>query len=254
MPRRTSDGVEPPVGRDWSSFPGFSAPTYTQVPDEVFDMVMPFLTGAEIKVLLYIIRRTFGFKKGVDAIGLEQLCHGIVTREGRRLDYGTQLGRTTVGDALRSLREKRVIVARQTVKEDGSPGPTLYALHMAETPAQPLNDPRYQRYDQVAAGGMSEDRHTPVALPTYLSRQGGPPPVALPAPQETGSKKQNSTSPPVSPLGGTTPGRGKRRRRRDEEETGPERYTRGPYGVCPVCNCSPHDPDCPTLQEGEKQG
>jgi hypothetical protein len=43
-------------------FKGFLSPRYTQVPDELFDELMAYLSGAELKVLLYIIRRTFGFK------------------------------------------------------------------------------------------------------------------------------------------------------------------------------------------------
>ena len=44
-------------------FRGFDSPNYTQVPDILFDERMAHLSGAELKVLLYIIRRTFGFKK-----------------------------------------------------------------------------------------------------------------------------------------------------------------------------------------------
>jgi hypothetical protein len=44
-------------------FPGFLKPNYTQVPDVILDELMANLTGAELKVLLYIVRRTFGFQK-----------------------------------------------------------------------------------------------------------------------------------------------------------------------------------------------
>jgi hypothetical protein len=44
-------------------FKGYTSPNYTQVPDELFDEQLPHLSGAELKVLLYIMRRTFGFKK-----------------------------------------------------------------------------------------------------------------------------------------------------------------------------------------------
>ena len=49
-------------------FPGFRSPNYTQVPDKVFDELLSELNLAELKVLLYIIRRTFGFKKSSDNI------------------------------------------------------------------------------------------------------------------------------------------------------------------------------------------
>ncbi len=43
-------------------FGGFDAPHYTQTPDVLFDELLPYLSEAELKVLLYIIRRTFGFR------------------------------------------------------------------------------------------------------------------------------------------------------------------------------------------------
>jgi hypothetical protein len=58
-------------------FKGFISPRYTQVPDALFDELMAYLSGAELKVLLYIIRRTFGFKKESDNISLRQICNGI---------------------------------------------------------------------------------------------------------------------------------------------------------------------------------
>jgi hypothetical protein len=39
-------------------FQGFASPNYAQVPDALFDELLPDLSGAELKVLLYIIRRT----------------------------------------------------------------------------------------------------------------------------------------------------------------------------------------------------
>ena len=58
---------------DYPKFPGFLRPTTTPVPDEVFDVLMDMLTGAELKVVLYICRRTFGFRKEADNISLTQM-------------------------------------------------------------------------------------------------------------------------------------------------------------------------------------
>ncbi len=44
-------------------------PTTTPVPDEIFDEWLAVLGHAELRVLLYIVRRTFGFdKRGGDTI------------------------------------------------------------------------------------------------------------------------------------------------------------------------------------------
>ena len=61
-------------------FKGYASPNYTPVPDELFDEQLAELSGAELKVLLYVIRRTFGFKRESDNISLSQMLNGL--REG----------------------------------------------------------------------------------------------------------------------------------------------------------------------------
>jgi hypothetical protein len=57
-----------------------------------------------VKVLLYIIRRTFGFKKDQDNISLSQMLNGIVKKNGERLDSGTGLIKPSLcPDCRRSL-------------------------------------------------------------------------------------------------------------------------------------------------------
>ena len=63
-------------------FEGFYVPNSTQVPDTLFDELMAELSGAELKVVLYIIRRTFGFKRQSDTISINQLLHGITKKNG----------------------------------------------------------------------------------------------------------------------------------------------------------------------------
>ncbi len=105
---------------------GFSRPNYTQVADDVFDVLLPELTESELKVLLYIIRRTFGFKKDADTISLKQMVEGIRTRDGRQLDRGAGVSKTS---AVRN---------RSTEKGDE---PTTYTLHVAETPVSSFETP-----------------------------------------------------------------------------------------------------------------
>ena len=64
-------------------YEGFSTPNGTIVPDDVFDLLMPELTESELRVLLYILRRTYGFKKNSDSISLSQMVQGIRTKDGR---------------------------------------------------------------------------------------------------------------------------------------------------------------------------
>jgi replication protein O len=109
-------------------FDGFSRPTYTIVPDEVFDRLLPVLSGAELKVLMYVIRRTFGFGKDADAISAQQLADGIVTRDGRVLDYGTGLARSSIKAATASLVDKGVLIVERTTDVDGGDSTNIYRL------------------------------------------------------------------------------------------------------------------------------
>lgn len=113
-------------------FSGFRSPNYTMVPDELFDELLPELSGAELKVLLYIIRRTFGFKRDSDTISLNQMLSGIKTRDGRILDRGVGLSKKTVLVAIRSLEEKNAIVTEQRQSVERGHEPTSYRLKVAE--------------------------------------------------------------------------------------------------------------------------
>jgi hypothetical protein len=116
------------------TFPGFSKPTYTIVPDELFDNYLPHLTGGELKVLLYIIRRTFGFKKDSDTISLTQIRSGITTKDGRVLDQGTGLSLSTAQLAIKGLIEKGLINATPQSSPERGHEPTLYSLRITGTP------------------------------------------------------------------------------------------------------------------------
>ncbi len=112
-------------------FQGYSSPNYTAIPDQLFDEQLADLSGAELKVLLYIMRRTFGFKKESDNISLSQICTGITTRDGRVLDRGTGLSKDTAVRALRGLEEKNVILRIRRRSEEKGDEPTSYSLNIA---------------------------------------------------------------------------------------------------------------------------
>jgi len=114
--------------QEWK-FGGFTFPTTTPVPDQFFDELLFRLNPSETKVLLYIIRRTFGFRKPSDNISLSQLCNGIITKEGRVLDRGTGLSKASVARALKSLEAKDVIKrTRRSSRERGDQA-TTYELN-----------------------------------------------------------------------------------------------------------------------------
>ena len=102
---------------------------------------MPFLSPTEWKVCSYVVRRTFGWKKASDRISLEQICHGIVRRDGSRLDHGTQLDRKTAIKALRGLEAKGVIVAQRNYSDARGYEATSYGLRFrGQIPTRTLGE------------------------------------------------------------------------------------------------------------------
>lgn len=111
-------------------FQGYRSPNYTPVPDELFDRQLPGLSGAELKVLLYIMRRTFGFKKDADDISLNQICRGITTRDGRMLDRGTGLSKSTAQLAIKGLLAKHAVLTTKRVSKEKGNEATTYELNV----------------------------------------------------------------------------------------------------------------------------
>jgi len=74
---------------------GLLAPTTTPLPDEVIDTYLAQLKESELKVLLFIIRRTLGFGKHQDKISLSQISQGACKRE-----CGTGLSKSAICAAI----------------------------------------------------------------------------------------------------------------------------------------------------------
>lgn len=121
-------------------FTGFYVPNSTQVPDTLFDELLSELSGAELKVVLYIIRRTFGFKRQTDAISISQMLSGITKRSGEVLDKGTGLSKPTLLKALKELTDKKIILPTRKYDEKGGNMPTEYRLHIFAEPPRERGD------------------------------------------------------------------------------------------------------------------
>ena len=140
-----------------SPFRGFRSPTYTQVPDELFDELLPELSGAELKVLLYIIRRTFGFKRDRDSISLSQMLHGVQSRSGEVFDRGAGVSKPTLLQALRSLEERGIIQTERRRSAEKGDEPTVYTLRFDpdQGSGQKSIRPLVNKLDQGGGQGTS---------------------------------------------------------------------------------------------------
>ena len=146
----------PAHGRPYR-FSGFRSPRYTQVPDEAFDELMAELSPAEFKVMMYIVRRTFGFKKDCDAISLAQIVHGVRRRDGRVIDRGTGLSKSGVVKAIRGLLQKNVILTATRQSVERGHEATLYRLNLVDAeaffpgPEDPRTTPLVHSVDKGAS-------------------------------------------------------------------------------------------------------
>jgi hypothetical protein len=192
--------------RDCYRFAGFDEPNYTQIPDVFFDEVMCHLTEAELRVALYIMRRTFGFKKRADAISFNQFLKGIVTRDGRRLDHGCGIaGRTNLTRALKGLEEKGLITARRSTSARGDAQTTVYELRFRDRGVVPDRDHRPRRVvtqqDQPPDRVVPKDDHpSSVVVPDrdHPGDRRSPPVVIERDPQETEKQERENTTTGIS--------------------------------------------------------
>jgi replication protein O len=148
-----------------ATFPGFQFPNTTQIPNELFDTLMPYLSGGELKVLLYICRRTFGFRKDRDSISLTQIAHGITTKAGRVLDQGTGLSKRQVQRALRVLENRKVIEVTRKVDETGLHEINTYRLNVRG------GDKMSPSVETPESGGVGTQVSPEVETPASITKQ-----------------------------------------------------------------------------------
>lgn len=140
-------------------FPGFTKLLGTIVPDIAFDELMPMLTPAEWKVVCYIMRRTWGWKKESDNISLSQICTGITRRDGEVLDSGTGLSKQTAITAIKGLINKGVILAIRNATPTEGNLPTTYALRFQDQQAtKPANHQTSMREGKQASEPANQER------------------------------------------------------------------------------------------------
>ncbi len=132
---------------------GAYLPNVTQTPDILLDHWMAELSGAEFKVLMYLVRRTYGFRKPSDTVALSQLTNGIRRRDGSVVDRGTGLSKSTVCAALAQLEARGLVLRERQESEARGTVATCYQLNLSAP------DPPVRFLDR----GVSENRTGPVS-------------------------------------------------------------------------------------------
>jgi len=180
----------------------------TATPDWLFDEVAPDLAKAPLKVLLYIVRRTSGFRKSADAISLNQFQHGIVTRDGRQLDKGCGVtNRTALLGALDDLEARGIIAHQDALHADGGNATTIYYLLGPGQGGGAVSAPPPVRQD--ARGGvqlahppgvqLAHPQQTDVPTNRQIERLVPPTPVARIAGPQTDDEAARVAGDPTTP-------------------------------------------------------
>ena len=151
-------------------YEGFSSPNGTIVPDDVFDLLAPRLSEAELRVLLYIIRRTFGFKKDSDTISLKQMVEGITKRDGTVIDHGAGVVKSAAARAVRGLVEKGVVIATRNRSAEKGDEPTSYQLRFR---VEPVFSKRTRGVPPKGQGGVLLENPQQTVLQATVRQQTG---------------------------------------------------------------------------------
>ena len=154
---------------------------FTPILDQILDELLPDLTLGELKVLLYITRRTQGFKRDSASISRAQMLHGLRTSDGRMLDRGSGVSENTLERALKGLREKKVIVTQRQRSAEKGDRPTSYQLNILEQAAPNLLPQEDPSLPGILLGEGGTPKKTPP--PGDLAWEGG-------TPKKTPHKKQ----------------------------------------------------------------
>jgi hypothetical protein len=92
--------------KDGEVFEGISQPNYTQVPDNLLDHAIAHMSGNEFKIVMYICRRTYGWKQPAAKISLQQLMLGTGPDEGTGITR-----RASIIGYISNLRKRGFLVA-----------------------------------------------------------------------------------------------------------------------------------------------
>jgi len=141
---------------------GFSPPNYTQTPNEFFDHMAKTLKEGELRVLLVIMRQTFGWRKRWDQISLSQL------------EEKTGMSRTAVSDSLTSLIKKGIVIRHS----EGPKGrvKNWYTLSTEEPEKEPEIE---DEFNESPPNSNNSYRSTKTTTPSSLKL---PPPSSLKLP------------------------------------------------------------------------
>lgn len=173
-----------------SKLPKLKAPNYTQVPNLILDEWMPLLDPSLFKIVMYIARKTFGWRVGKDKMSLTQISEGTGISRRSVIDHiqnGLELG-ALAREVIPGTNEYCYFLPIENVLDTPSPGGKCKSC-----------TPPYAESALTPPQNISTSANS--ALPPSANSALPPQAVAPPPPyysKETLSKETSSSSPPPS--------------------------------------------------------
>lgn len=118
---------EPEPGK----FSGFPDPeeNWSKLPHVLIDALPLIETVGELKIILYILRHTWGYHDDEKRISLDEFENGRKRKDGVRIDNGTGLRRNTVKDGIKRAVKHGFIIVEED-NRDPARIKRFYRLHM----------------------------------------------------------------------------------------------------------------------------
>lgn len=90
-----------------SDFSGFEKPkaNFSPIPHELIAQLPRFKTLAELKIVLYVLRHTWGYQDDYKKITLDEFENGRKTKDGNRIDEGVGMTRPSIISGIKQAIE-----------------------------------------------------------------------------------------------------------------------------------------------------
>lgn len=94
-----------------TKFEGFEQPeeNWSKLPNQLIDLLPQIETLGEMKIILYTLRHTWGFRDDYKKITLDEFENGRKRRDGTRLDKGTGLSKPTIINGIKRAISHRFL-------------------------------------------------------------------------------------------------------------------------------------------------
>ena len=188
-------------------FPGFPSPeeNWSKLPHQLIEALPDFSSLAELKVVLYILRHTWGYQEFGEfkRITLDEFQHGRRRKDRSRLDGGVGMSENAIMDGLdRAIKHGFIIQSKDSRHRPGRPA-HIYQLkeYSSEVEGKEMNKPQKLRVQSSEVAHTSEkdtiERNSKREKDTLLSSSEKPDPLLFGLERQTLENNEGNYATPA---------------------------------------------------------